>query len=175
MVELEVKLKVESLGPVRERLREIGAEYAGEVLETNRFFDTPDRSLMTSDRGLRIRSNRDAPGRLRPGRGTRPPRGTRGTLPKGEPTHGPHLPDRWLRMGEARAGAGGLPRRAGLPDLRSRRTLVRSNCTGQELLIGMLLGDTARTIEGENNYGPVSRRAAPARCLSHSRGCIRVC
>jgi adenylate cyclase class 2 len=58
-VEIEIKLKVEHLEPVRASLRQLGAKRAGEVLETNTFFDTPDRSLMGSDCGLRLRSSRD--------------------------------------------------------------------------------------------------------------------
>jgi adenylate cyclase class 2 len=59
-VEIEIKFKVDDLEPVRARLRELGAMQAGMVLETNVFFDTPQRTLAAADRGLRIRQNVDA-------------------------------------------------------------------------------------------------------------------
>ena len=59
-VEIEIKLKVDDLSAVRERLKSLGAERVGEVVETNVFFDTSDRALMASDCGLRLRRNRRA-------------------------------------------------------------------------------------------------------------------
>jgi adenylate cyclase class 2 len=56
-IELEIKLKLDDHEPVRARLREIGAKRLGEVLETNTFFDTPDRTLKSQDRGLRLRTS----------------------------------------------------------------------------------------------------------------------
>jgi adenylate cyclase class 2 len=58
-VEIEIKLKVDHLAPVRDRLKQIGARRVGEAMETNIFFDTPDRALLSSDCGLRIRCSRD--------------------------------------------------------------------------------------------------------------------
>ena len=58
-VEIEAKMAVPDLEPVRARLREVGGEPAGRMLEVNAFFDTEDRSLLASDRGLRLRRNRD--------------------------------------------------------------------------------------------------------------------
>ena len=58
-VEIEIKMKVVHLAPVRDRLRAVGATHVGEVTETNVFFDTPDRALLSSDCGLRLRHNRD--------------------------------------------------------------------------------------------------------------------
>ena len=58
-IETEIKLKVDHLAPVRDRLKEIGGKRVGEVMETNIFFDTPDRALLASDCGLRIRCSRD--------------------------------------------------------------------------------------------------------------------
>ena len=58
-VEIEIKLKVDHLAPVRDRLRAIGAQLAGEAMETNVFFDTPDRALLASDCGLRLRHSRN--------------------------------------------------------------------------------------------------------------------
>jgi len=54
-IEIEAKLKVDSLTPIRARLQEQGAELSGEYLETNIFFDTEDRSLLAADKGLRLR------------------------------------------------------------------------------------------------------------------------
>lgn len=58
-VELEAKVKVDSLAPTRQRLLDAGAERLGAVLETNTFFDTADRALLAGDRGLRLRIERD--------------------------------------------------------------------------------------------------------------------
>src|SRR5688500_9007961 len=58
-VEIEIKMKVEHLAPVRDRLKAIGAQPAGEAMETNVFFDTLDRALLASDCGLRLRHSRD--------------------------------------------------------------------------------------------------------------------
>lgn len=55
-LELEAKMQVADLDAVRERLRGLGATPRGKVLETNVFFDTPDRSLLAADEGLRVRS-----------------------------------------------------------------------------------------------------------------------
>ena len=58
-VEIEIKLKVDHLAPVRDRLKALGAQHIGEVIETNTFFDTPDRALLASDCGLRLRRSRN--------------------------------------------------------------------------------------------------------------------
>lgn len=58
-VEIEIKLKVDDLAAVRERLNRLGAKRLGEVVETNIFFDTADRALLGSDCGLRLRLSRD--------------------------------------------------------------------------------------------------------------------
>jgi len=54
-VEIEAKMKVESLESVRTTLKSVGAEIFGEYFETNQFFDTDDRSLLAADEGLRLR------------------------------------------------------------------------------------------------------------------------
>lgn len=53
--EIEAKLRVESHAPVRERLRAVGAECLGSVLETNLIFDRPEGSLRQTGYGLRVR------------------------------------------------------------------------------------------------------------------------
>ena len=56
--EIEVKFAVASHRSVAARLRAAGGEYVGTAVQTDRFFDTPDRALMRTDRGLRIRTVR---------------------------------------------------------------------------------------------------------------------
>src|SRR2546430_17496586 len=58
-VEIEMKMKVDGLAAVRERLQRLRASPVRQVLETNIFFDTPDRALLASDCGLRLRIGRD--------------------------------------------------------------------------------------------------------------------
>ncbi|MBI4579547.1 MAG: class IV adenylate cyclase [Planctomycetes bacterium] len=55
-LEIEAKIKVDSFDAVRARLVELGAERLCRVLETNRILDTADRRLLSSGRGLRIRT-----------------------------------------------------------------------------------------------------------------------
>jgi adenylate cyclase class 2 len=55
-IELECKVRVGSLAEIRGRLQETGAEYVGQVLETNRLFDRRDGSLGRAGCGLRVRS-----------------------------------------------------------------------------------------------------------------------
>jgi adenylate cyclase class 2 len=56
-VEIEAKIKVPNHDALRAKLKDLGATRVREVLETNTFFDTEDRSLLAADRGLRIRQN----------------------------------------------------------------------------------------------------------------------
>ncbi|HEY2587625.1 MAG TPA: class IV adenylate cyclase [Tepidisphaeraceae bacterium] len=58
-LEIEAKMKVDDFDAVRAKLVECGATRVGAVLETNTFFDTPDRSLLAADRGLRLRRAKD--------------------------------------------------------------------------------------------------------------------
>jgi adenylate cyclase class 2 len=58
--EIEAKIHVEDHEPVRARLRECGAHHVGDAHEVNQFFDTPERSLLARDMGLRLRRTRDA-------------------------------------------------------------------------------------------------------------------
>ncbi len=57
--ELEAKIKVADLAPLRARLRSAGARPIGQYHETNRFFDTAPPTLAPADRGLRLRTSRD--------------------------------------------------------------------------------------------------------------------
>lgn len=56
-VEIEAKMAVTDLEPIRAKLRELGAQAAGQNMETNTFFDTEDRSLLAADEALRLRHN----------------------------------------------------------------------------------------------------------------------
>jgi adenylate cyclase class 2 len=53
--EIEAKIKVEDLSAVRRKLVGVGATRYRLDLETNSFFDTPEKALQLADRGLRIR------------------------------------------------------------------------------------------------------------------------
>jgi adenylate cyclase class 2 len=54
-VEIEAKLKVDSLLEVEEKLTEFGAEFIAEQLQTDYFFDDAIAALTTTDRCLRLR------------------------------------------------------------------------------------------------------------------------
>ena len=58
-IEIDLKFKVDDHSVIRQRLQDAGAARTKETLETNIFFDTADRALRSTDRGLRIRRNRD--------------------------------------------------------------------------------------------------------------------
>ena len=60
-VEIEAKMKVDSLDEVRDRLKALNAEPKGEAVEINTFFDTDDRSLLAADKGLRLRTTSPLP------------------------------------------------------------------------------------------------------------------
>jgi len=54
-IEIETKVRVDSLEPVEERLTALGAESLGEVAQVDTYFDDAEKKLLASDRGLRIR------------------------------------------------------------------------------------------------------------------------
>ncbi|MEK6642867.1 MAG: class IV adenylate cyclase [Planctomycetota bacterium] len=54
--EIESKIRVTGHDPIRQRLRQSGAEYLGRVLETNRLFDDSNGSLLDNGCGLRVRA-----------------------------------------------------------------------------------------------------------------------
>jgi len=58
-LEIEAKIKVDSLAPFRTMLPGLGAKLGGEYLETNAIFDTEDHSLQAADKGLRVRAARN--------------------------------------------------------------------------------------------------------------------
>ncbi|MGD0540723.1 MAG: class IV adenylate cyclase [Tepidisphaeraceae bacterium] len=63
--EIEAKIKVPDLPAVREKLESAGAQRRRKDLETNSFFDTPEHSLQSADKGLRIRVAVDESGESR--------------------------------------------------------------------------------------------------------------
>lgn len=54
-VEIEAKLKVDSLPQIERRLSELGAEFVAEQAQTDYHFDDSGASLTTTDRCLRLR------------------------------------------------------------------------------------------------------------------------
>ena len=54
-VEIEAKLKVDSLEQVEQTLAELDAEFVEEQLHTDHFFDSSGSKLIKTDRGLRLR------------------------------------------------------------------------------------------------------------------------
>jgi len=54
-VEIEVKLKVNSLAEVEQKLAELGAEFLAEQIQTDYLFDDVNAALITTDRCLRLR------------------------------------------------------------------------------------------------------------------------
>jgi adenylate cyclase class 2 len=59
-IEIEAKLKVDSLQQVERKLTEIGAEYLTEQLQRDCYFDDRHRSLTETDRCLRLRRQSSA-------------------------------------------------------------------------------------------------------------------
>jgi adenylate cyclase class 2 len=58
--EIEAKLKVASLGDTERRLRESGASFVRETVQTDTYFDTADGRLTRSDECLRLRRDKTA-------------------------------------------------------------------------------------------------------------------
>ncbi len=54
-IEIEAKIKVDSLQEVAAKLTKLGAEFIGEQVQRDSYFDDAGRSLMKTDRGLRLR------------------------------------------------------------------------------------------------------------------------
>jgi len=65
-LEIEAKLKVDSLDPVRARLQAQGGVFRGAALETDYIFDKADRSLQAADQALRVRTLHTLQGEPRP-------------------------------------------------------------------------------------------------------------
>lgn len=56
--EIEMKFPVGDLEAARRAVLRAGGEYVGTVLQTDCYFDTPQRTLLSQDRGLRVRTSR---------------------------------------------------------------------------------------------------------------------
>jgi len=56
-LEIEAKLKVDSHEAVRARLIALGAQRIGRFRENNHIFDNAERSLLSGDKGLRVRES----------------------------------------------------------------------------------------------------------------------
>ena len=65
-IEIELKLRVESHEPVRDRLKSLGATFRKKVVETNRIFDRADGELRRRGCGLRLRTIVSADGSALP-------------------------------------------------------------------------------------------------------------
>jgi predicted adenylyl cyclase CyaB len=59
MLEIELKLKVDSLEPIVEKLKRLGAEFEGDFIQTDAYYDDSEDSLINSDRCLRIRRHKN--------------------------------------------------------------------------------------------------------------------
>jgi adenylate cyclase class 2 len=59
--EIEAKLKVDSLEDVERRLREGGASFVRETVQTDAYFDTADRRFTRADECLRLRREKIGP------------------------------------------------------------------------------------------------------------------
>ncbi|MBN1787900.1 MAG: class IV adenylate cyclase [Sedimentisphaerales bacterium] len=62
MLEIELKLKVDSLEPTIEKLKQLGAEFDGDYIQTDSYYDDTEDSLVNSDRCLRIRKHKNHAG-----------------------------------------------------------------------------------------------------------------
>jgi adenylate cyclase, class 2 len=58
-LEIEVKLRISSHDAVRQKLRELRGSPTGRHLEVNTIFDSPNRSLFSARKALRVRVSRD--------------------------------------------------------------------------------------------------------------------
>jgi len=58
-LEIEIKLKVDSFEPAIEKLKALGAEFEGDFVQTDSYYDDTQDSLVKSDRCLRIRRHKN--------------------------------------------------------------------------------------------------------------------
>jgi predicted adenylyl cyclase CyaB len=59
MLEIELKLKVDSFGPIVAKLKQLGAAFDGDFIQTDAYYDDSEDSLVNSDRCLRIRKHKN--------------------------------------------------------------------------------------------------------------------
>jgi adenylate cyclase class 2 len=55
--EIEAKLKVDSLETVERKLAECAGTFLRETIQTDRYYDTPDREFTRTDKALRLRTD----------------------------------------------------------------------------------------------------------------------
>jgi adenylate cyclase class 2 len=55
MLEIELKVRVDALGPVRQRLQQLNAEFSGRVHEHDIYYNGSHRNFATTDEALRVR------------------------------------------------------------------------------------------------------------------------
>jgi len=58
-IEIEIKLKVENHEPTVQKLKQFGAEFDGDFIQTDTYYDDAEDSLINSDRCLRIRKHKN--------------------------------------------------------------------------------------------------------------------
>lgn len=58
-IEIELKVKVDSFEQIAEKLRQIGADFDDDYIQTDHYFDDKEDSLVDSDRCLRLRKQHD--------------------------------------------------------------------------------------------------------------------
>jgi len=61
MMEIEAKIRVRALEPVRARLRELKAEHLGMRVERDVYYNAPHRDFAVTDEALRVRYSERAP------------------------------------------------------------------------------------------------------------------
>ena len=56
MLEIEIKVKVPTLGPIRNKLTQIGASHSEHLLEQDMYYNAPHRDFGKTDEALRLRT-----------------------------------------------------------------------------------------------------------------------
>ena len=59
MLEIELKVQVDALGPVREQLNTRNAQFSGRINEHDIYYNAPHRDFGTTDEALRVRYTND--------------------------------------------------------------------------------------------------------------------
>jgi adenylate cyclase class IV len=58
MIEVETKLKIDNIGHIEERVKELIGEYKGEKTEIDIYFDHPDMQILSGGRAALFESGR---------------------------------------------------------------------------------------------------------------------
>ena len=61
-IEIEAKLKVDSLQNVEQRLKQAGGEFVAKQIQKDFYFDDVDSSFASSDKALRLRQQTESGG-----------------------------------------------------------------------------------------------------------------